>query len=445
MRRKLILAGVLTLAILAGSAVIAFAQPLSGAIFTTDSTCSGVDLNIYGSKDDVYLNGGPTHPGAAGLPDGDYYVQVTEPNGTPLGTSVGSSNEKPVHVANGEFDQCYQLSAILIKHSDSTAGYDATSNPGGEYKVWVSTDSSFTNSDTKTDNFKVKTGGGEPQNQATLHVRKYYDANANGQYDNGETLLTGWKFRIHDEIDWIRYIPADMILDPDQYWVSEFKPVETNWIPTDTGTGPVDNQTGMPTKTYTLAGGDDVTTSFGNVCLGAGGGLTLGFWSNNNGLATMKTMPAYTSLGGVAYPAGLNAQLAFLRDLNLIQNDKKGNGYAFDPTTSKDFQTWLLKADATNMAYMLSAQLAAMELNVRSGKVSGGALIYAPGTTSANALGFATVNAVMAEANADLGLNPTTVKAGPTRTHQEALKIALDKGNNNLNFVQSSACPYSFQ
>ena len=37
--------------------------PLPGAIFTTDSTCSGVDLNIYANKGDVYLNGGPAHPG----------------------------------------------------------------------------------------------------------------------------------------------------------------------------------------------------------------------------------------------------------------------------------------------------------------------------------------------------------------------------------------------
>jgi hypothetical protein len=35
----------------------AFATP--GAIYTTDSTCSGVNVNIFTSKDDVYLNGGP--------------------------------------------------------------------------------------------------------------------------------------------------------------------------------------------------------------------------------------------------------------------------------------------------------------------------------------------------------------------------------------------------
>jgi len=435
--RVLILAFVAVVATLIVAVPVLAAAP-SGAIFTStlgpdNVHCSGVDLNIYGNKDAVYLNGGPAHPGAAGLDDGYYYVQVTEPDGTLLGTSVGSGNEMPVHVTNGEFDQCYKLSEILIKNSDGTPGYDDTSNSGGEYKAWVSTDSTFTNSNTKTDNFKVKEGGDNPDNQATLHVRKYYDANADGQYTAGETYLTGWKFRIHDNIDWIRYTPADMILEaPDDYWVSEFKPIETNWIATDAGTeqDPVYN---TQAKKYSLQGQDDVTAKFGNVCVGAGGGLTLGFWSNNNGLAAMK-----------ATPGGLDAQLIFLRSLNLVQNDKKSSGYAFDPTTSKQFQTWLLKADSTNMAYMLSAQLAAMELNVRSGKVSGDALIYAPGTTSANALGFATVNSVMTEANTDLGAYPTTVKAGPLRTHQEALKIALDKGNNNLNFVQSQPCPFNF-
>ena len=57
---------------LAPSALPQDAPPLPGAIFTTDSTCTGVDLNIYATKEDVYIDGGPAHPGAAGLPDGSY-------------------------------------------------------------------------------------------------------------------------------------------------------------------------------------------------------------------------------------------------------------------------------------------------------------------------------------------------------------------------------------
>ena len=96
------------------------------------------------------------------------------------------------------------------------------------------------------------------------------------------------------------------------------------------------------------------------------------------------------------------------------------------------------------MAYMLSAQLAAMELNVFNGKVDGNALIYAPGTTSANALGFATVNAIMDEANAALLADGYTLAGDPNRTVQGALKNALDNANNNKNFVQTTPCAFSF-
>jgi hypothetical protein len=134
----------------------ASAAPVSGAVFTTDSTCSGVDLNIYENKEDVYLDGGPKKSGSAGLPEGLYYVKVTEPDGTLLGTTVGSLNETPVEVDSaGDFVACYQLWAILIRASNSETGYDDTTNSGGEYKVWVSVASDFPNDEDKTDNFKV--------------------------------------------------------------------------------------------------------------------------------------------------------------------------------------------------------------------------------------------------------------------------------------------------
>ena len=121
----------------------AFAD-LTGAIFTTDSEGTPVNQNIYTSRLDVYLNGGPAAGGnpnkpPAGLPDGEYYCQVTEPNGDVLGTSVGSADETPIVVVNGVFAENYQLWAILIQ-PDLSAGYALTSNPGGEYKVWVSTE-----------------------------------------------------------------------------------------------------------------------------------------------------------------------------------------------------------------------------------------------------------------------------------------------------------------
>ncbi len=162
-RARLVVAALLALGLLAVIVLPTLAAPpVKGAIFTTDSSCTAVNLNHYASKADVYLNGGPKHPGAAGLPDGYYYVKITAPNGQLLGTSVGSGNDQPIHVTNGEFDQCYQLYTILIRASDGTQGYDDTPNNGGEYKAWVSNEPTFANNSSKTDNFKVTSGAATP-------------------------------------------------------------------------------------------------------------------------------------------------------------------------------------------------------------------------------------------------------------------------------------------
>jgi hypothetical protein len=383
------------------------AAPVSGAIFTTGSACDGTNLNIFAELGAVYLDGGPVQPGAAGLPDGWYWVKVTEPDGTLLGNTTTAS----VQVVNGEFVHCYRLWDILVKASDGTQGYDVTGNPGGVYKVWVSQNGDFPQSASKTDNFKVLGGGVEPE-VATLNVIKFYDANANGINDDGQ-LITGWKVRIQNGIDVIRYTPVSMIVEAGSYTVSEFMPEQGNW------------QATTPTSVgVTLAAGETATVAFGNLCLGAGGGHTLGFWSNRTGQRLIG-----------------DDDLALLVGLNL----RNADGSHFDPATNAAFRTWLLGGNATNMAYMLSVQLAAMELNVFNGSVSSDALIYAPGTTSANALGYATVGDVLAEANAELGLNGLTLADHASRGYQEALKNALDAANNNLNFVQAGPCPFTFE
>lgn len=331
--------------------------PNPGAIFTTNSSCNGTNINIFTSKSDVYIDGGPAHEGAAGLPDGFYYIQVTEPGGSLLGTSVGSATPTPIHVTNGEFDLCYQLEAVVIKASDSTPGYDDTTNGGGEYKVWVSPNADFSGG--KTDNFKV-----QPNVPATgtLNVNKFYDANANGINDDGQ-LITGWKVRIIDDTELFRFTPVSVVVAPDNYTVSEFDPAETNWM--HTTSNPV----------------------------------------------------------------------------NVTVNAEARMNFGCDYTA---FRNWLLGATATNMAYMLSAQLAAMELNVEAGFVNGSALVYAPGTNSANGLGFAKISDLMAEANAELTLHGTALAGDSWRSYQEALKNALDKANNNQTFVQPTPCPFTF-
>jgi hypothetical protein len=141
---------------------------MSGAIWTTDITGTVVNMNLYNDKLDVYLNGGP-QGGGGGLPDGYYYVQVTEPDGDLLGSSYANT---PVHVTDGNFDMIYQLWAIVWKASNpGEQGYDDTTNTGGVYKVWASQNPDFPQNESKTDNFKVEAGGG-PGPEETLEVHK---------------------------------------------------------------------------------------------------------------------------------------------------------------------------------------------------------------------------------------------------------------------------------
>ena len=158
---------------------------LTGAIFTTNSSCTGVNVNQFTAKTDVYLDGGPQGGGGQGLPDGDYFVKVTEPNGTLLG-HVGSG----IHVTNGNFDQCYNLFALTA--------FDDTTNPGGAYKVWVSQSSSFPNNASKTDNFKVLSN---PEDLVPNVVTSVID-NRTGSDITNQTipLPAGESFTVHDTV-----------------------------------------------------------------------------------------------------------------------------------------------------------------------------------------------------------------------------------------------------
>jgi len=389
--------------------------PLPGAIFTTDSTCTAVNQNIFDDKDDVYIDGGPSHPGAAGLPDGDYCVQVTDPSGQ---TVLGKSDPGAVTVVDGEFVQCYQLSAILKSASSgfTLPGYDNTPNPGGEYKVWVSTDCNFDNNTSKTDNFQVQ----RECPKATVTVSTFYDTNANGIQDAGETDLVGWRFRAfsHDNLQITKETPRSANVRVGTYALVEDTPLERNWV-----------HTNLTKVECTMVEYDNMTIAWGNVSVGAGGANAASFWGGKDGQALTTS-----------------DDLTFLSSLYL----RNAKGADFNTTSTKGFANWILKATTTNMAYMLSAQLAAMELNVRHSYVDGSALVYAPGlitfgTAGLNGLGFISINDLMAAAAGETQLHGMTDSSSPYRSYQEALKNALDDANNNKSFVQSSAGPFSFE
>ncbi len=224
---------------------------------------------------------------------------------------------------------------------------------------------------------------------------------------------------------------------PGSYVVTEAPPANT--IST---TGTSCNELLEPDPTD--CSGDNATCNFGNVCLGKGGGLTLGFWSNKNGQGLLTKQ-----------------DLCFLNTLNLVN----ATGATFDPVAGcpnpsttqfnngkTSLRNWLLSATATNMSYMLSAQLAAMELNVRHNFVDPNAVIYAffggnalPGgcvVTGLSNTGFIKIGDLMTDANNKLGNDGFTPAGDSNRACWQFDKNALDSANNNLNF--SVACPSNF-
>ncbi|TDL40003.1 hypothetical protein [Arthrobacter nitrophenolicus] len=185
MFRKLVIPGSIVLASMAMLGSPATAAPpvqLSGAIFTTDASGNPVNLNIYDSKEDVYLNGGPginAPDDAAGLPVGTYSFQVTDPSGQTLLstddvtcrqftvddsgviTSVTPSGNCAHQTgAGGNASEDGGISVQLFPYND-------TPNNGGVYKVWVSptnlldcdapgNKNCFVPRYSKVDNFKVR-------------------------------------------------------------------------------------------------------------------------------------------------------------------------------------------------------------------------------------------------------------------------------------------------
>ncbi len=213
---------------------VASAQyPVSGAIFTTLEDGSRVNANIYDSKLDVYLDGGPgpnAPQSAAGLPDGNYYFQVTDPSGKYLlssdpvicrefrvegGIIVEYVSQDRTYTKGSKTISCWidgkangrHDLGLDIDHGALTIQlmpYDNTPNKGGVYKAWATPTSDFDGDPTrvdnqcgngcfhgfvprfsKTDNFKARQQG-RPFETPEIFVKKFDDTNGDGVWDAGE-------------------------------------------------------------------------------------------------------------------------------------------------------------------------------------------------------------------------------------------------------------------
>ena len=220
-----LLAGLAAIAALA-LATRASAHAPSGAIFTTLSDGTEVNANIFSSKEDVYLDGGPgpgAPQGAAGLDDGTYVFQVTDPSADVL-LSSDPAGCRLVTVAGGvftgvvAFGGCEHVTGNDVDHPPAKTvqlfPFNQTPNPGGVFKAHIvevgdflagcvalgnpgltglavvdcglspNNHHGFVSAHSKTDNFKVNKG--DPHE---IDIRFFRDKTANGRYDAGEELI----------------------------------------------------------------------------------------------------------------------------------------------------------------------------------------------------------------------------------------------------------------
>jgi hypothetical protein len=451
----------LAIALALGGITTAQAQNIQGAIFTSTSDGTVVNGNNYDSKLDVYLNGGPQNCISPGLPAGQYYYQVTNPSGSVLlsldsvfdrkfevtpfsagkiGVNLGThpSGTSPCGIGN-----------ITVRLAITPSDYANTDNHGGVYKAWVTRVEDFDaicggvdcglegfrNSNTKTDNFRVKSSAPLPpppeELLGELEAFKYYDTNVDGVYDPGiDWPLANWPMTLSPALG-----PNDATqltsgsgtalwvdLPEDTYTVTEGEPDQTNWYNTEPSGGThLDDDTVLTpvSASAAVAANETAHVQFGNFCIAPSGGHTLGFWSNKNGQARM------------ADDGSMEPELALLRSYHL----RTATGADFDPVAYGPFKTWLLDGTATNMSYMLSVQLAAMVLNIEAGIVDPNAL-YLPYN--------GTVGELVAAADAALAADGFTPAGDPNRGTQAQLKTWIDALNNNAGVVPTTPCSYTF-
>jgi hypothetical protein len=275
-----------------------------------------------------------------------------------------------------------------------------------------------------------------PLPKASITVCKYYDQNANGFQDTGEPNLTGWPFCINPLDGGTPALVTQLTANggcatwsnltvPGDYIVTEANANESNWF----------HSTGATSLIVFPGAGGSETRTFGNYCTAPSGGLTLGFWSNKNGNKLLTGNANGT--GTTLLPAVvnlLNAPSSCTSYSGPVLVNANGTRHTFTNSYSA-FRTWLLGANAVNMAYMLSAQLVALKLDVYFNFVDGNAYDLCSSMK---------VNDLISSASDQLCMDPNTVSGNPTRVGQEMLKNCIDAINNNGAVVPVTPCPHTF-
>lgn len=245
-------------------------------------------------------------------------------------------------------------------------------------------------------------------------INKFYDANANGYRDEGEEPMSGVTFTLsgngitQTQITGAEGKAAFSDIPGGIYIIKE--------------SVPSGYYTTVPDSQYVYVYGNSSSVYFGNACLGGAGAKGIGFWMSKQGEAAYKNY----SYKDYILPGLVTLAL------------KNADGTNFDPATWEELRTWMQKANAKNMSYMLSAQLAALYLNAEINTL-GNRKIYTPQIKDWNAYnGFMDVSSLVWYTNFVLGQVGMGIDI--SRNQLESLKNLLDLINSDRNFVQLHPC-----
>ena len=429
----------------------ASAAAIHGALFTTDSIGT-VNVNQYDSKADVYLSGGPGFNGncaSAALDDGEYVFKVTNPSGT-----VDLSAAADADITHRRFTVTGGIIVSAINHPvvDGPCGgqklvqaapFDDTPNNGGVYKLWITRYSdylangnTFRPGSTKTDNFHVKEPSITPET-ADLNVYKFYDANGNGAWDADEVPLFGWAMTAASNAG---TIGTQLTQSPDG--ITTFSGLSTTDNPYSVTEGTAGGtwhqsasivngaSTSTPENPVTglnLVANQTTEVIFGNYCTCRNRGYTPYWWTIAAGQTKLNdggTMTPEFKLLNALHLRNANGSNFFLDTVNQTQ-----------ATNYAALQSWLLGADDTNMAYLLSVHLAALRLNIEGGFVHRLNFFPAYGGTVAD---------LLADADAALAADGNTPLGDLNRATQEELKDYLIQLEVTIDLISNKPCKYSF-
>lgn len=248
-----------------------------------------------------------------------------------------------------------------------------------------------------------------------LCVNAFYDANANGYRDwwSENTPLEGISIALTDGSTVTQLTGSDGKacfgnLSPGLYTIKGI--ASAGYLPT--------------LDSLLVYVGDPQTFDLGMACTGSAGARNFSFWMNKQGQVAFDALPDWQQ----------SKVLGMLQYLNL----RNADGSDYDPGSFEELRNWLQHANAKNIAYKLSAQMAVLYLNAEIGNLDDRA-IYTPGI---NYWGyqrdFMNVNTVIWYVNQQLFEN--SYGGDASRTLHKSLSKMLEDANADKTYVQLQPC-----